>query len=231
MQRRTFAGGAAAAVGAFALGHWTAPESSATTVFRASDTGSFPIARFNAETGRWPQRPSVDQVVWVDETGAAPKPPVRKGDAYLRATLAVAPAAAGSALRSEAAGSPTRGELLSPSMRVFGTPWEARDGAVLLAEGGARLAAAGQALSLGNVPVVVGSKVTFAVDCPEGNVVATVQFWHRQQHVKNVAVERGPGTVTVSAQVPAGASAANLWLEYGREPATVRTASMVQVKP
>ncbi|MDN5563785.1 MAG: hypothetical protein L0G49_08460 [Luteococcus sp.] len=225
MQRRAFVGGSVAAVGAFAVGNWMASSSNA-LVFKASDTGSFPLVRFQVDKGRWPVRPVSEPVVWIDESGSAPKPPVKKGDAYLRASLAMTMQGPDGNLRT--AGSPARGELLTPNMSVLGEPWEARDGAVLLEGGGARIASAGQAVSLGNIPVVAGQQVTYTVDCAEGDVVATLQFWHRQDNIKNQASE-GRGKVQVVSDVPAGATLANLWLEFRKSPATIKSASLVQV--
>ena len=206
--------GAAAAVGAAVLGETSAATASADTVPAA---GVIPVANFDVASGRWPVRPASTSVAWIDSSGSAPKPAMIVGDVYLRAGQGAPGASAVS------------GELLLPVMTKFGGPWNTRAGAAILPEGGATISAPGDALGLADVPVAAGSTVNYTVVCTSGEVIATIEFWDKEQSFGHFA-NTGSGTVTVSTKVPAGASVANLWIEYYKKPATLATASFAKAQ-
>ncbi|GEM_PF-6730893 len=194
-------------------------------MFETTSEGSLPIVTYDADTGRWPTRVRSDPVVWVDDTGAAPKPPMTAGDVYLQAALTLAGT---SSTPAGSFGSVVKGELLASTMRTFGVPWDAHGSAAQLSDGGATLAKEGDALSLGNVSVPAGRHVTFAVYCAEGSVALSMEFWHQSKQFKTVSNGGGPGEVVVSSDVPSGASVANLWVNFSGRAATVTTAQLVQ---
>lgn len=214
MKRRAFVSGAAAAAGAVVLGGHAATAASADTASAVG--GVLSIAKFDAVAGRWPARPSTGMsVVWMDMSGGAPKPAMANGDVYLQAS------------KGKAVTSAASGELLLPTMKTFGVPWESRGGAVITTNGGASISRAGDRLILANIPVVAGDSVTCKLNCTSGDVALTLEFWDKYTPHGHKDVI-GNGEVTISGVVPSGATVANLLLDFHKQPATFSAISLVK---
>lgn len=155
-------------------------------------------------------RPSSAPVLWVDEVGSAPRPPLREGDVLLRAQRA-------------GVGS----ELLAAAQASLLSGWRLEGGASLVPGGGLLLPGAGAAAVVDALPTRVGRRITFRVTSSEGAATVIAQGFYPGGSSPAVWTT-GPGTVTVSQVVYPESHVTSLWVRSEGPRTVVTSASLVE---